>query len=166
VHLVGFTMRMYHDARSAECQILQKCYYTAIHDVLQSTGLLYASITLTPIHTLYLSMYVLYVQFTLLIRNISVGTLTRLEVAPPSKRCSIPGKDNRFLSYLQVHTRPWGPPGYSMSTGALSPCLKRPGRQADPSPPSSAEMRNQWSCTFISPYAIITYTKRQLFNSH
>jgi len=100
--------------------------------------------------------------FALWIRNISVGTLTRLGGAPPSKRCSIPGKDSRFLSSLEVCTRLWGPPGYSMGIGALSPCLKRPGHQADPSPPNSAEVRNQWSCMFISPYAIMTYTKATL----
>jgi hypothetical protein len=32
-------------------------------------------------------------------------------------------------------------------TGAISPAVKRPGREADHSPPSSAEVKNTWSHT-------------------
>jgi hypothetical protein len=31
--------------------------------------------------------------------------------------------------------------------GALSPGIKRPGREADQSPPSSAEVKNEWCYT-------------------
>jgi hypothetical protein len=34
---------------------------------------------------------------------------------------------------------------YSMSTGVLSPGAKRPGREVNHSPPSSAEVKNEWS---------------------
>jgi len=34
-----------------------------------------------------------------------------------------------------------------MGTGALSPGVKRPGREADHSPPSSAEVKNAWIYT-------------------
>jgi hypothetical protein len=34
---------------------------------------------------------------------------------------------------------------------ALSPTVKRPGREADHSPPSSAAVKNVWSCASISP---------------
>jgi hypothetical protein len=34
------------------------------------------------------------------------------------------------------------PESYPMGTGALSPGVKRPGREADHSPPSSADVKN------------------------
>jgi len=35
--------------------------------------------------------------------------------------------------------------------GALSPAVKRPGREADHSPPSSAEVKDAWSYIPIPP---------------
>jgi len=37
--------------------------------------------------------------------------------------------------------------------GAFSLKVKRPQRDADHSPPSSAEVKNSWSYTFITRYA-------------
>jgi hypothetical protein len=37
-------------------------------------------------------------------------------------------------------------------TGALSPGVKRQGREADHSPPTSAEAKNTWIYTSIPPY--------------
>ena len=42
-----------------------------------------------------------------------------------------------------------------MGSGGVFQELKRPGRQADHSTPFSAERKNVWSCTYISPHAII-----------
>jgi len=39
---------------------------------------------------------------------------------------------------------------YPVGTGALSVGLKRPGREADNTPPFSAEV-SAWSCTFTPP---------------
>jgi len=39
-----------------------------------------------------------------------------------------------------------------MGTGALSAGAKRPGREADHSPPSSVDVKNAWNYTFTSPY--------------
>jgi hypothetical protein len=36
---------------------------------------------------------------------------------------------------------------YPMGTGALSPGLKRPGREVDHSPPTSAEVKKMWIYT-------------------
>jgi hypothetical protein len=41
--------------------------------------------------------------------------------------------------------------------GALSPGVKRPGCQADHSPPSSAEVKNAWSYTYTSQYIFMAY---------
>jgi hypothetical protein len=40
------------------------------------------------------------------------------------------------------------PASYPMGTGALSPEVKRPGREADHSPPASAEVKKMW---FLHP---------------
>jgi hypothetical protein len=41
--------------------------------------------------------------------------------------------------------------------GALSPGVKRPGREADRSPPSTAEVKKKWSYTSITPYVPMTW---------
>jgi hypothetical protein len=38
---------------------------------------------------------------------------------------------------------------------ALYPVVKGPGREADHSPPSSAEVKNAWSCTSTHPYVFM-----------
>jgi hypothetical protein len=43
------------------------------------------------------------------------------------------------------------PASYPMGNGALSVGVKRQGREADHSPPSSAKVKNVWSCTSTSP---------------
>jgi len=42
------------------------------------------------------------------------------------------------------------PASYPMGTGG-----KAAGREADHSPPSSAKVKNAWSCTSTPPYAIM-----------
>jgi hypothetical protein len=46
------------------------------------------------------------------------------------------------------------PSSYPMGTGALSLGVKRPGREANHSPPSSAEVKNAWSCTSTPPICL------------
>jgi hypothetical protein len=43
------------------------------------------------------------------------------------------------------------PASYPVGTGALSPGIKRPGREADHSPPTSAEVKN----ASTPPYAFM-----------
>jgi hypothetical protein len=40
-----------------------------------------------------------------------------------------------------------------MGTGGSFPGVKRPGREADHSPPTSAEVKKMWIYTSIPPYA-------------
>jgi hypothetical protein len=58
-------------------------------------------------------------------------------------RDSIPG-GARFFSFSQRPDRFWGPPSllFNGYRGALSAWLKLPGREADHSPPSSADVKN------------------------
>jgi hypothetical protein len=44
------------------------------------------------------------------------------------------------------------PTSYPMGMGALFPGVKRPGREADRSPPASAEVKNTWIYTSTPPY--------------
>jgi hypothetical protein len=43
-----------------------------------------------------------------------------------------------------------------MSTGALSPGVKRPGREPEHSPPTSAEVKKTWVYISTPPYADIS----------
>jgi hypothetical protein len=46
---------------------------------------------------------------------------------------------------------------YPMGSGALSLRVKRPGREADHSPPSSADVKNPWSYTSTSRYVFMAW---------
>jgi hypothetical protein len=48
-------------------------------------------------------------------------------------------------------------PPIQWATGALSLGIKPPGREADHSPPSSAEVKNAWSYTSIPQYAFMVW---------
>ena len=43
------------------------------------------------------------------------------------------------------------PASWSFGTGVLSREIKGPKRDVDHSPPFSAEVKNEWSCTSINP---------------
>jgi hypothetical protein len=48
------------------------------------------------------------------------------------------------------------PTSYSMGTGgAISPGVKRPGREADHSPPANAEVKKMWIYTSTPPYTFM-----------
>jgi hypothetical protein len=68
-----------------------------------------------------------------------------LRAGRPRGRSSSPGRVKNFLS--STSSRPaLGPtqPHIQLVPGALSPGVKRPGREADHSPPTSAEVKNTW----------------------
>jgi hypothetical protein len=47
------------------------------------------------------------------------------------------------------------PTSYTMGTGSCFPEVKRPGREADHSPPTSAEVKKMWMYTSTPPYAFM-----------
>jgi hypothetical protein len=51
----------------------------------------------------------------------------------------------------------WGPPNllFNGYWGALSPGVKRLGRKADHSPPTSAEVKKMWLYTSTPPYTFM-----------
>jgi hypothetical protein len=71
-------------------------------------------------------------------------------------RCSRPGRVKNFLLFMSSRpalgsTQPpihWVP-------GAPSSRVKRPGREADRSPPASAEVKKMWFYTSTPPYAFM-----------
>jgi hypothetical protein len=46
---------------------------------------------------------------------------------------------------------------YPKNTGVISPGVKRPGREAYPSRPSSVEVNNAWSYTFTPQYVFMAW---------
>jgi hypothetical protein len=66
-----------------------------------------------------------------------------------------PYSDKNFLHVIQTSSEVY-PTSYQMGTGGLFPTrVKRPGREADPSPPASAEVKKIWLYTSIPPYAFM-----------
>jgi hypothetical protein len=47
------------------------------------------------------------------------------------------------------------PTSYPMGIGDLSPGIKRPGSEADNSPPASAEVKKIWIYTSTPPHAFV-----------
>jgi hypothetical protein len=47
----------------------------------------------------------------------------------------------------------WGPSSLEWVPGALSPVVKRQGREAHHSPPTSAQVKKMWISTSTPPYA-------------
>jgi hypothetical protein len=74
-----------------------------------------------------------------------------------------PGLDSRqeqnIFLLASVYRPALGPtqPPIQLVPGALSPVVKRPGRQTDHSPPSSAEAKKEWSYDSTSPYVYIAW---------
>jgi hypothetical protein len=65
-----------------------------------------------------------------------------------------PAGAGNFSLHHRVQTCSGAHPAYLMGTGALSLGAKRPGREADHSPPSSAEIKNAWIYTSNPPIRI------------
>jgi hypothetical protein len=71
---------------------------------------------------------------------------------------SSPGRVKNFL--FSTSSRPAlgsTQPPIQWAPGTLSPRANRPGREADHSPPASAEVKKMWIYTFIPSYAFMSY---------
>jgi hypothetical protein len=70
---------------------------------------------------------------------------------------SIPGRSEDFFLFTAVSRQALGPtqPPINWVPGALSSGIKRPGREADHSPLTSAEAKNEWSYTSIRLHGVI-----------
>jgi hypothetical protein len=61
------------------------------------------------------------------------------------------GNNINLVGYKAVK----GPPNLLMGTGSSFPGVKRPGRETDHSPPTSAEVKKMWIYTSTPPYAFM-----------
>jgi hypothetical protein len=63
-------------------------------------------------------------------------------------------RDFSFLHSAQIDSGAQ-PASYPMDNGALSLRINRPEREADPSPPASAEVKKTWIHTSTPPYVFM-----------
>jgi hypothetical protein len=79
-----------------------------------------------------------------------------LQAGRPRGRSSSPGRVKNFIHVDQtvsgVH-----PTSYTMGTVGFFPGVMRPGREADHSPPTSAEVKKVWIYTSTPPYSFMAY---------
>jgi hypothetical protein len=67
----------------------------------------------------------------------------------------IPAGAEKFSLYHLIQTGSGGhPASYPLDTMGSFPGVKRPGREADHSPPSNAEIKNAWSYTSTPPLSL------------
>jgi hypothetical protein len=66
------------------------------------------------------------------------------------------GKEFSVLHVVQTGSETH-PASYPMVPGFLPPWVKWQGREADHSPPASAEVKNTWIYTATPPYAFMAY---------
>jgi hypothetical protein len=79
-----------------------------------------------------------------------------LRAGRPKGRSSSPGRFKNFL--FSTWSRPalgFTQPPIQCVLGALSPGVKRPVREADHSPPTSAEVKQMWIYTSSPQYAFM-----------
>jgi hypothetical protein len=65
-----------------------------------------------------------------------------------------PGRVKNCLHVVQTVSGAH-PDSYQMGNGAVSPEVKRPGREADHSPPASAEVKKMWNHTSIRVHGVV-----------
>jgi hypothetical protein len=91
-----------------------------------------------------------------MIRFISVVVVTGLLAGELRNRGLIPGTYKRPFSSLKNPKNLWAPPRFLLEIlRSFYPGVKRPGHEADHTPPYSSEFKNVWSYTYVSPYAFI-----------
>jgi hypothetical protein len=81
--------------------------------------------------------------------DISVGIATGCGLDDRGVGSSSPGRVKIFTSTYRPD-RLWGPP-----TGGSFPEVKRQGREADHSPPPSADVKKMWIYTSTPPYVFM-----------
>jgi hypothetical protein len=85
-------------------------------------------------------------------RDSSVGIALRYELDDRCSRVRFPAGAGSFSPHYRVQNGSVAhPASYTMVPGALSLVVKRSGREADHSPPSSAEVKNARSYTSTPP---------------
>jgi hypothetical protein len=126
-------------SRAGKCVLIEICYLNKINPRLEKPETYTADYGLIPLCQQITARNV-EVQCYTASQDSLVGIATGYSL---DGRGSIPGRGKRFSSTPQRPYRLWGP--FSLiSNGyrAVFPGVKQPGREADHSPPSSAEVKN------------------------
>jgi hypothetical protein len=87
-------------------------------------------------------------------RDSSVGTETGYGLDDLGVEIRVPVGSRIFSTSSIPVLGPTQPP-IQCVPGALKPKIKLPGREADHSPPTSAEVKNTWIYTSIPPYGFM-----------
>jgi hypothetical protein len=88
----------------------------------------------------------------IVLRDSSVGIATGYGMDDRGVGVRVPVESRIFTSRYRP-ARLWGPIQWVLK--ALSPGLKRPGHDADQSPPTSSEIKKTWVYTSTPPYAFM-----------
>jgi hypothetical protein len=87
--------------------------------------------------------------------SVSVGIATGYRLDDQGIRVRVPGGKNfHFSMSSRLALGPTQLP-IQWVPRALSPGVKRPGREADLSPPTSTEVKKTWVCTSTAPYVFM-----------
>ena len=81
---------------------------------------------------------------------------TRLRVTLSGVRTPLRTRDSPLLLKFQN--------GYGAQPASYSKGVSRPSREVNHSSPSSAKVKNEWSCTFTPLYAFTARTEKNTFN--
>jgi hypothetical protein len=89
-------------------------------------------------------------------RDSAVGIATGYRLDDRGIEVRVPVGSRIFSSPHRSH-RLWGPPSflYNGYWGLFPPGVKQQGREADHSPPASAEVKKKWIYTSTPPYAFM-----------
>jgi hypothetical protein len=93
-------------------------------------------------------------HFRLSSRDSSVGIAPDYGLDDRGGRSSSSSGVKNFLHVVQTGSGSH-PASYLMGTGRFSRGAKRPGRETDNSPPTSAEVKKMWIYTSTPPYAFM-----------
>jgi len=94
-------------------------------------------------------------SYMIVSRCSSVSIATRLRAGRLGFHCCH-GQGFFFATVSRLALRTTQPP-IQLVSGKFSPEIKWPGREAGYLPPSSAEVKNAWSCTSTSPYVFMEW---------
>jgi hypothetical protein len=89
-------------------------------------------------------------------RDSSVGIATGYGLGDREVGVPSPGRVNNF--HFSISSRPalgFTQPPMQRVAGSLPPGVKRPGREANDSTPTSAEVKKMWIYTTTPPYAFM-----------
>jgi hypothetical protein len=91
-------------------------------------------------------------------RDSSFGVALRYGLDDRGSRVRLPEGAGNFSLHHRVQNGSGAhPASYQIGTGGFFPGVKRPGRESDHSPPSTAEVKNAWSYASTPQYVVMAW---------